>query len=221
MRLILLGGPGAGKGTQANFIKDKYQIPQISTGDMLRAAIKAGTELGQKAKDYMDSGGLVPDEVIIGLVKERIKEADCQKGFLFDGFPRTIPQADAMKDAGVSLDAVVDINVPDTEIIKRMSGRRVHLASGRTYHITFNPPKEEGKDDVTGEALIQRDDDQEETVRNRLDVYHAQTEPLVDYYKSWESSGESAAPIYIRIEGVGKVEEIRDQIYSALDQLQT
>ena len=219
MRLILLGGPGAGKGTQANFIKEKYQIPQISTGDMLRAAIKAGTELGKKAKGYMDSGGLVPDEVIIGLVKERIKEADCQKGFLFDGFPRTIPQADAMKDAGVSLDAVVDINVPDTEIIKRMSGRRVHLASGRTYHITFNPPKEEGKDDVTGEALIQRDDDQEETVRNRLDVYHAQTEPLIDYYKSWESSDESAAPIYIRIEGVGKVEEIRDQIYSALDQL--
>jgi adenylate kinase len=219
MRLILLGGPGAGKGTQANYIKDKYQIPQISTGDMLRAAIKAGTDLGKKAKGYMDSGGLVPDEVIIGLVKERIKEADCQKGFLFDGFPRTIPQADAMKDAGVSIDAVVDINVPDAEIIKRMSGRRVHLASGRTYHITFNPPKDEGKDDVTGEALIQRDDDQEETVRNRLDVYHAQTEPLIDYYKSWISSGESAAPKYIRIEGVGKVEEIRDQIYSALDQL--
>jgi len=217
MRLILLGGPGAGKGTQANYIKDKYQIPQISTGDMLRAAIKDGTELGKKAKGYMDSGGLVPDEVIIGLVKERIKKADCQKGFLFDGFPRTIPQADAMKDAGVAIDAVVDINVPDTEIIKRMSGRRVHLASGRTYHITFNPPKEEGKDDVTGEALIQRDDDQEETVRNRLDVYHAQTESLIDYYKNWESSGESAAPKYIRIEGVGKVEEIRDQIYSALD----
>jgi adenylate kinase len=219
MRLILLGGPGAGKGTQANFIKDKYQIPQISTGDMLRAAIKAGTELGKKAKGYMDSGGLVPDEVIIGLVKERIKEADCQKGFLFDGFPRTIPQADAMKDAGVSIDAVVDINVPDAEIIKRMSGRRVHLASGRTYHIIFNPPKAEGKDDITGEALIQRDDDQEETVRNRLDVYHAQTEPLIDYYKSWESSGESGAPKYVRIEGVGKVEEIRDQIYSALDRL--
>ena len=217
MRLILLGGPGAGKGTQANYVKDKYQIPQISTGDMLRAAIKDGTELGKKAKGYMDSGGLVPDEVIIGLVKERIKKADCQKGFLFDGFPRTIPQADAMKDAGVAIDAVVDINVPDTEIIKRMSGRRVHLASGRTYHITFNPPKEEGKDDVTGEALIQRDDDQEETVRNRLDVYHAQTEPLIDYYKNWESSGESAAPKYIRIEGVGKVEEIRDQIYSVLD----
>jgi adenylate kinase len=219
MRLILLGGPGAGKGTQANFIKDKYQIPQISTGDMLRAAIKAGSELGKKAKGYMDSGGLVPDEVIIGLVKERIKEADCQKGFLFDGFPRTIPQADAMKEAAVSIDAVVNINVPDAEIIKRMSGRRVHLASGRTYHIAFNPPKEEGKDDVTGEALIQRDDDQEETVRNRIDVYHAQTEPLIDYYKSWESSGESAAPKYIRIEGVGKVEEIRDQIYSALDKL--
>jgi adenylate kinase len=219
MRLILLGGPGAGKGTQANFIKDKYQIPQISTGDMLRAAIKAGTELGKKAKGYMDSGGLVPDEVIIGLVKERIQEADCQKGFLFDGFPRTIPQADAMKEAAVSIDAVVDINVPDAEIIKRMSGRRVHLASGRTYHVAFNPPKEEGKDDVTGEALIQRDDDQEETVRNRIDVYHAQTEPLIDYYKSWESSGESAAPKYIRIEGVGKVEEIRDQIYSALDRL--
>jgi adenylate kinase len=219
MRLILLGGPGAGKGTQANFIKDKYQIPQISTGDMLRAAIKAGSDLGKKAKGYMDSGGLVPDEIIIGLVKERIKEADCQKGFLFDGFPRTIPQADAMKDAGVALEAVVDINVPDAEIIKRMSGRRVHLASGRTYHITFNPPKEDGKDDVTGEALIQRDDDQEETVRNRLDVYHAQTEPLIDYYKNWESSGESTAPKYIRVEGVGKVEEIRDQIYSALDQL--
>ena len=220
MRLILIGGPGAGKGTQANFVKDKFQIPQISTGDMLRAALKAGTELGKKAKGYMDSGALVPDDVIIGLVKERIKEADCEKGFLFDGFPRTIPQADAMKDAGVAIDAVVDIDVPDEEIIKRMSGRRVHLASGRTYHIIFNPPKEEGKDDVTGEALIQRDDDQEETVRNRLDVYHAQTEPLIDYYKSWESSGESAAPIYIRIEGVGKVEEIRDQIYSALDQLQ-
>jgi adenylate kinase len=219
MRLILLGGPGAGKGTQANFIKEKYQIPQISTGDMLRAAIKAGSELGKKAKGYMDSGGLVPDEVIIGLVKERIQEPDCQKGFLFDGFPRTIPQADAMKDAGVAIDAVVDINVPDAEIVKRMSGRRVHLASGRTYHLIFNPPKEEGKDDVTGEALIQRDDDQEETVRKRLDVYHAQTEPLIDYYKNWESSGESAAPKYIRIEGVGKVEEIRDLAYSALDQL--
>ena len=221
MRLILLGGPGAGKGTQANFIKENYQIPQISTGDMLRAAVKAGTELGKKAKDFMDSGALVPDEVIIGLVKERIEEADCQKGFLFDGFPRTIPQADAMKEAGVPIDAVVDIDVPDEEIIRRMSGRRAHLASGRTYHIIFNPPKEEGKDDVTGEPLVQRDDDKEETVRKRLEVYHSQTEPLIGYYKNWESSGEAVAPKYIRIEGVGKVEEIRDQIYSALDELES
>jgi adenylate kinase len=219
MRLILLGGPGAGKGTQANLIKDKYQIPQISTGDMLRAAVNAGTELGLKAKGFMDSGGLVPDDVIIGLVKERIQESDCEKGFLFDGFPRTIPQADAMKEAGVPIDAVVDINVPDEEIIKRMGGRRAHLASGRTYHVTFNPPKEEGKDDVTGEPLVQRDDDKEETVRNRLDVYHDQTEPLIDYYKDWQSSGEAAAPQYVRIEGIGKVEEIRDQIHAALDNL--
>ena len=219
MRLILLGGPGAGKGTQANLVKDRYQIPQISTGDMLRAALKEGTELGLKAKEYMDAGKLVPDDVIIGLVKERIKEPDCESGFLFDGFPRTIPQADAMKEAGVPIEAVVDIDVPDEEIIKRMSGRRVHLASVRTYHIVFNPPKEEGKDDETGEPLIQRDDDQEETVRKRLDVYHAQTEPLVGYYKDWEKSGESAAPQYIRIDGVGKVDEIRDQIYAALDSL--
>ena len=219
MRLILLGGPGAGKGTQANLIKENYQIPQISTGDMLRAAVKAGTELGRKAKEFMDSGGLVPDDVIIGLVKERIQESDCEKGFLFDGFPRTIPQADAMKEAGVPIDAVVDINVPDEEIIKRMSGRRAHLASGRTYHIVFNPPKEEGKDDVTGEPLVQRDDDKEETVRKRLEVYHDQTEPLIDYYKNWQSSGEAGAPQYVRIEGVGKVEQIRDQVYSALDKL--
>ena len=219
MRLILLGGPGAGKGTQANFVKDNYQIPQISTGDMLRAALKEGTELGLKAKEYMDAGKLVPDDVIIGLVKERIKEPDCEKGFLFDGFPRTIPQADALKEAGVPVEAVVDIDVPDAEIIKRMGGRRVHLASGRTYHLVFNPPKEEGKDDVTGEPLIQRDDDHEETVRKRLDVYHAQTEPLIDYYKDWENTGESVAPKYIRIEGVGKVEEIRGQIYAALDNL--
>ena len=219
MRLILLGGPGAGKGTQANLVKDKYRIPQISTGDMLRAALKEGTELGLKAKAYMDAGKLVPDDVIIGLVKERIKEPDCESGFLFDGFHRTIPQADAMKEAGVPIEAVVDIDVPDEEIIKRMSGRRVHLASGRTYHIVFNPPKEEGKDDETGEPLIQRDDDQEETVRKRLDVYHAQTEPLVGYYKDWEATGESAAPKYIRIDGVGKVDEIRDQIFSALDNL--
>lgn len=219
MRLILLGGPGAGKGTQANYIKDRYEIPQISTGDMLRAAVKAGTDLGKKAKEYMDSGGLVPDEVIIGLVKERIQEPDCQKGFLFDGFPRTIPQADAMKDAGVPIDAVVEISVPDEEIIKRMSGRRAHLPSGRTYHVVFNPPKVEGKDDVTGEPLIQRDDDKEETVRKRLEVYHDQTEPLVDYYKKWEASGEDKAPKYIQVEGVGKVDQIRDKIFQELDAL--
>lgn len=220
MRLILLGGPGAGKGTQANYIKERYGIPQISTGDMLRAAVKAGSELGKEAKKFMDSGGLVPDEVIIGLVKERIKAPDCQKGFLFDGFPRTIPQADAMKAAGVPIDAVVEIDVPDEEIIRRMSGRRVHLASGRTYHVVFNPPKVEGKDDVTGEPLIQRDDDQEETVRKRLKVYHDQTEPLVAYYKDWAASGKAGAPRHIRIEGVGKVDEIRDQIFKALDTLQ-
>lgn len=219
MRLILLGGPGAGKGTQANYIKEKYQIPQISTGDMLRAAVKAGTDLGKKAKEYMDSGGLVPDDVIIGLVKERIQEADCQKGFLFDGFPRTIPQADAMKEAGVDIDAVVEIDVPDEEIIKRMSGRRAHLASGRTYHVIYNPPKVEGKDDVTGEPLVQRDDDKEETVRKRLEVYHAQTEPLVDYYKKWGVSGKAGAPQYVPIAGVGKVDEIRDNIFKALDRM--
>ncbi len=219
MRLILLGGPGAGKGTQANYIKERYQIPQISTGDMLRAAVKAGTELGLKAKEYMDSGGLVPDTVIIGLVKERIKEADCAKGFLFDGFPRTIPQADAMKEAGVAIDAVVEIDVPDEEIVKRMSGRRAHLASGRTYHVIYNPPKVEGKDDVTGEPLVQRDDDKEEVVRKRLEVYHAQTEPLVNYYKQWAASGEGSAPKHVFIEGVGKVDQIRDTIFSALDKI--
>ncbi len=216
MRLILLGGPGAGKGTQAKFITEKFGIPQISTGDMLRAAVKAGTKLGLEAKKYMDAGELVPDDVIIGLVKERIKEDDCQKGFLFDGFPRTIPQAEAMKEAGVKIDYVVDIDVPDEEIIKRMAGRRVHLPSGRTYHIVFNPPKVEGKDDVTGEPLIQREDDKEETVRKRLEVYHSQTEPLVDFYKKWEASGDADAPKYIRINGVGSVEEIRDQIFKAL-----
>jgi adenylate kinase len=219
MRLILLGGPGAGKGTQANYIKEKYQIPQISTGDMLRAAVKAGTEMGLKAKAFMDSGGLVPDEVIIGLVKDRIQEADCAKGFLFDGFPRTIPQADAMKEAGVAIDAVVEIDVPDEEIIKRMSGRRAHLASGRTYHVIYNPPKVEGKDDVTGEPLVQRDDDKEDVVRNRLDVYHAQTEPLVNYYKKLADSGEAGNLKHLRILGVGKVDQIRDQIFSALDQI--
>ncbi len=216
MKLILLGGPGAGKGTQANFIKEKFGIPQISTGDMLRAAVKAGTQLGLEAKKFMDAGGLVPDDVIIGLVKERIKEADCQKGFLFDGFPRTIPQAEAMKQAGVAIDYVVEIDVPDAEIIKRMSGRRVHLASGRTYHVTFNPPKVEGKDDVTGEPLIQREDDKEETVRKRLEVYHAQTEPLVDFYKKWAASGDAKAPKHVRIKGVGSVEDIKNAIFKAL-----
>jgi adenylate kinase len=219
MRLILLGGPGAGKGTQANLIKEKYQIPQISTGDMLRAAVKAGTEMGKEAKKFMDAGGLVPDEVIIGLVKERIQEADCAKGFLFDGFPRTIPQADAMKEAGVAIDAVVDINVPDEEIVKRMGGRRAHLASGRTYHIVFNPPKVEGKDDETGEPLVQRDDDKEDVVKKRLDVYHDQTEPLIGYYKDWENTGEADAPKYVRIEGVGKVDEIRDSVFGALENI--
>ncbi|HWT28275.1 MAG TPA: adenylate kinase, partial [Methylophilaceae bacterium] len=189
MRIILLGAPGAGKGTQATFIKEKFNIPQISTGDMLRAAVKAGTQLGLEAKKFMDAGGLVPDEVIIGLVKERIKDEDCKSGFLFDGFPRTIPQAEAMKQAGVGIDYVVEIDVPDEEIVKRMSGRRAHLASGRTYHVVFNPPKVAGKDDVTGEDLVQRDDDREEVVQKRLEVYHAQTEQLVGYYSDWASSG--------------------------------
>jgi len=216
MRLILLGAPGAGKGTQANFIKEKFGIPQISTGDMLRAAVKAGTPLGLAAKKVMDAGGLVSDDIIIGLVKERIKEADCANGFLFDGFPRTIPQADAMKDAGVNIDYVVEIDVDDAEIIKRMSGRRVHPASGRTYHVVFNPPKVEGKDDSTGEDLIQRDDDKEETVRKRLEVYHSQTKPLVDYYSSWAASGKAGAPKHVKIAGVGTVEAIRDQVFDAL-----
>jgi adenylate kinase len=214
MRLILLGGPGAGKGTQANYIKEKYNIPQISTGDMLRAAVKAGTALGLAAKKIMDEGGLVSDEIIIGLVKDRIKEADCKKGFLFDGFPRTIPQADAMKDAGVPIDYVVEIAVDDAEIVKRMAGRRVHLASGRTYHIMYNPPKVEGKDDATGEDLIQRDDDQEEVVKQRLKVYHEMTEPLVAYYLKAAEADNAAK--YVRIEGIGKVEEIRDSIFKAL-----
>jgi adenylate kinase len=216
MRLILLGGPGAGKGTQANYIKEKYGIPQISTGDMLRAAVKAGTPLGLQAKEIMDQGGLVSDDIILGLVKERIQEPDCANGFLFDGFPRTIPQADAMKDEGVDIDYVVEIVVDDEEIIKRMSGRRVHPASGRTYHVVFNPPREEGKDDVTGEPLVQRDDDREETVRKRLDVYHEQTEPLVAYYSKWAETGDARAPKYVRIDGIGKVEEIRDRIFDAL-----
>jgi adenylate kinase len=216
MRIILLGAPGAGKGTQANYIKEKFGIPQISTGDMLRAAVKAGTQLGLEAKKFMDAGSLVPDEVIIGLVKERIKDADCANGFLFDGFPRTIPQAEAMKQAGVDIDYVVEIDVPDEEIIKRMSGRRAHLPSGRTYHIMFNPPKVEGKDDITGEDLVQRDDDREETVKKRLEVYHSQTRPLVEYYSSWAAQGNSKAPRYIRIGGIGSVDGIRDTIFAAL-----
>ena len=216
MRLILLGGPGAGKGTQATFIKEKFGIPQISTGDMLRAAVKAGSPMGIAAKKVMDSGALVSDEIIIGLVKERIKEADCAKGFLFDGFPRTIPQADAMKAAGVELDYVVEIAVDDSEIIERMSGRRTHPGSGRTYHVKFNPPKVAGKDDVTGEDLVQRDDDKEETVKKRLAVYHDQTKPLIDYYGNWAATGVGGAPRYVRIAGMGKVEEIRDRIFAAL-----
>jgi adenylate kinase len=217
MRLILLGAPGAGKGTQAGFIVEKYGIPQISTGDMLRAALKAGTPLGLEAKKFMDAGALVPDEVIIGLVKERIRQPDCAKGFLFDGFPRTIPQADAMKAAGVNLDHVVEIDVDDVEIIQRMSGRRVHPGSGRTYHVKFNPPKAAGKDDVTGEDLVQRADDAEAVVRKRLEVYHSQTRPLVDYYLDWAKSGAAGAPKYARIAGVGSVEQIRDKVFAALE----
>ncbi len=216
MRLILLGAPGAGKGTQAAFIVEKFGIPQISTGDMLRAAVKAGTPLGVEAKKHMDSGGLVPDDVIIGLVAERITQADCANGFLFDGFPRTIPQADAMKAAGVVLDHVVEIDVDNDEIIRRMSGRRVHPGSGRTYHVVFNPPKVAGKDDVTGEDLVQRDDDREEVVRKRLEVYQNQTRPLVDYYLGWAKSGAAGAPKYACIAGVGTVEQIRDKVFAAL-----
>lgn len=216
MRIILLGAPGAGKGTQATFIKQHFNIPQISTGDMLRAAVKAGTPLGLEAKSYMDSGGLVPDAVIIGLVSERIKEADCKNGFLFDGFPRTIPQADAMKEAGVMIDYVVEIDVPDHAIVERMSGRRSHPESGRTYHVKFNPPKVAGKDDITGEDLVQREDDKEETVKKRLDVYHDQTKPLVDYYANWASSGKAGAPKHVKVNGLGEMNNIRDSIFTAL-----
>ncbi|MBT8128640.1 MAG: adenylate kinase [Gammaproteobacteria bacterium] len=216
MRVILLGGPGAGKGTQAGYITEKYNIPQISTGDMLRAHVKAGSELGKAAKKIMDEGGLVSDDIIMGMIKERIQENDCENGYLFDGFPRTIPQADALKNEGIAVDAVVEIDVDDDEIIKRMSGRRVHLASGRTYHVVFNPPRVEGKDDVTGEDLIQRDDDQEETVRKRLQVYHDQTEPLIEYYSNWADSSEDDTPAYHKIAGIGGVEEIRDKVFAAL-----
>lgn len=216
MRLILLGAPGAGKGTQATFICQKYGIPQISTGDMLRAAVKAGTPLGIEAKKVMDAGGLVSDDLIINLVKERIAQPDCAGGFLFDGFPRTIPQADAMKAAGVKIDYVLEIDVPFEAIIERMSGRRSHAASGRTYHVKFNPPKLEGKDDVTGEPLIQREDDKEETVRKRLEIYSAQTRPLVDYYSNWAQSAPDAAPKYRAISGMGGVDEITDRAFKAL-----
>jgi adenylate kinase len=216
--LILLGAPGAGKGTQAAFIKEHFNIPQISTGDMLRAAVKAGTPMGLAAKKVMDAGGLVSDDIIIGLVKDRLKEPDCASGYLFDGFPRTLPQADAMKDAGVLIDYVLEIDVPDASIIERMSGRRVHTASGRTYHVTFNPPKVAGKDDVTGEELIQRDDDREETVKKRLEVYHGQTKLLVGYYNDWAQSGKPGAPQYRKISGVGAVDAIRDSAFAALSE---
>jgi adenylate kinase len=216
MRLILLGAPGAGKGTQAAVICKRFGIPQISTGDMLRSAVKAGTPLGIEAKKVMDSGSLVSDDIIIGLVKERITQADCANGFLFDGFPRTIPQAEAMKSAGVRLDVVLEIDVPDSSIVERMSGRRVHVASGRTYHLHFNPPKIEGRDDVTGEELIQRVDDLEETVKKRLAVYAEQTRPLVAYYQRWAASGEPGAPAYRRISGTGSVEEISARALAAL-----
>ncbi|RTR01147.1 adenylate kinase [Halomonas nitroreducens] len=217
MRLILLGAPGAGKGTQAQFICERFGIPQISTGDMLRAAVKEGSELGLKVKEIMTTGGLVSDDLIISLVKERIAQPDCANGFLFDGFPRTIPQADAMKDAGVKIDHVLEIAVPDEEIVNRLAGRRVHPASGRVYHVDHNPPKEEGKDDVTGEALIQRDDDSEATVRNRLAVYHDQTAPLVEYYQEWARQDPDAAPAYHRVEGVGSVDDITAQVIEALE----
>lgn len=217
MRLILLGAPGAGKGTQANFIREKYNIPQISTGDMLRAAVKAGTPLGVEAKKVMDAGGLVSDDLIINLVKDRLKESDCVSGYLFDGFPRTLGQAEALKEAGIAVDYVIEIDVPDETIVERMVGRRVHLTSGRTYHLQHNPPKVAGKDDVTGEDLIQRNDDNEETVKKRLTVYHEQTEVLLSYYGQWAQSDQPGAPQYRKIEGVGNIEDIRANTLNAMD----
>lgn len=216
MRIILMGPPGAGKGTQAQYICERYDIPQISTGDMLRAAVKEGTELGKQAKAIMDEGGLVSDDIIMGLIKERLAQPDCANGFLLDGFPRTIAQADALNEAGIGIDAVVEIKVPDEEIVRRLAGRRVHPDSGRTYHVEFNPPKEEGKDDVTGEPLIQRDDDTEETIRKRLATYHEQTQPLVEYYSQWAESSDANGPKYVRVDGRGDVEAIRDQIFEGL-----
>lgn len=216
MRLILLGPPGAGKGTQAAFITRHFNIPQISTGDMLRAAVKAQTPLGLEAKKIMDAGGLVSDDIIIGLVRDRLRQPDCERGYLFDGFPRTIPQADALKDAHIALDFVLEIDVPEDNIIERMSGRRTHPASGRSYHVKFNPPKTPGIDDVTGEPLVQRDDDKEETVRHRLAVYRDQTRPLVDYYANWAATGATDAPAYRKLSGLGSVDEIKERIFQAL-----
>ncbi|MCP4411610.1 MAG: adenylate kinase [Gammaproteobacteria bacterium] len=216
MRVIFLGAPGAGKGTQAQYICDKHGIPQISTGDMLRAAVKAGTELGKQAKVVMDSGGLVSDEIIIGLVKERVTDADCENGYLLDGFPRTIPQANAMRENGIDVDYVIEIDVADNEIVSRLGGRRVHPGSGRTYHVTYNPPKTEGIDDVSGDPLVQRPDDQPDTVQKRLDVYHDQTSPLVQHYSKWAESGEDNAPAYINIPGTGSVEDIKNRCLDAL-----
>ena len=216
MRVILLGAPGAGKGTQAQFIKEQFNIPQISTGDMLRAAVKAGTPLGLEAKKVMDAGGLVSDDIILGLVKERISEEDCANGFLFDGFPRTIPQAQALVEQGVDIDFVVEIDVDDEEIIERLSGRRVHPSSGRVYHVKYNPPKEADKDDETGEELVQRDDDKEETVRKRLEVYQSQTRPLVDFYQDLAKKHDAKAPRYVRVAGVGSVDDIRNRVLEAL-----
>jgi adenylate kinase len=216
MRLILIGPPGAGKGTQAQYVCEKHGIPQISTGDMLRAAVSAGTELGKQAKGFMDSGQLVPDDVIIGLVKERITEDDCTNGFLLDGFPRTVAQAEAMREAGVAIDAVVEIEVPDDEIVKRLTGRRVHLASGRVYHVLFKPPKVEGKDDVTGEDLIQRDDDKEGTIRKRLEAYHVQTEVVCDYYRGLGSEGAADAPKFVTVDGSKPIDEVKEGILAGL-----